>query len=99
MQIHSSTDTLNKKFIGVDDFRRELSDILEKLPSANSELVITQHGQPKAILLDLNTYLELKDIQEDVIQPGFINSLYKELEEVKKGKGISHEDLVKKLKL
>lgn len=99
MQIHSSTDTLNKKFIGVDDFRRELSDILEQLPHEDSELVITQHGQPKAILLDLNTYLELKDIQEDVIQPGFISSLYKELEEVKKGKGISHEDLVKKLKL
>ncbi len=92
-------DTLKKKFIGVDDLRRDLSDILEKLPRENSELVVTQHGKPKAILLDLNTYLELKDIQEDVIQPGYISSLYKELEKVKKGKGISHEDLVKKLKV
>lgn len=92
-------DTLNKKFIGVDDFRRELSDILEKLPQEDNELVITQHGQPKAVLLDLNTYLELKDIQEDVIQPGYISSLYKELEKVKKGEGTTHKDLVKKLKL
>lgn len=90
---------IQSKFIGVDDFRRELSNILDKLPHEESELVITQHGQPKAILLDLNTYLELKDIKEDVIQPGYINSLYKELEKVKKGKGISHKDLVEKLKL
>lgn len=98
MQI-TPADTLKKKFIGVDDLRRDLSDILDKLPQENSELVITQHGKPKAILLDLNTYLELTDIQEDVIQPGYINSLYEELGKVKKGKGISHEDLVKKLKL
>lgn len=99
MQIIPSADLVKKRFIGIDDFRRDLSNILEKLPREDSELVITQHGQPKAILLDLNTYLELKDIQEDVIQPGYINSLYEELEKVKKGKGISHEDLVKELKL
>lgn len=98
MQI-TPADTLKKKFIGVDDLRRDLSDILDKLPKKDSELVVTQHGKPKAILLDLNTYLELTDIQEDVIQPGYISSLYEELEKVKKGKGISHEDLVKKLKI
>ena len=67
--------------------------------SQDSELVITQHGQPKAILLDLNTYLQLVDIREDVIQPGYIDSLYKERHAVKKGKGISHTDLLKELKL
>ena len=99
MQTIQLVDTIKRKFIGADDFRRQLSIILDKLPSEDSELVITQHGEPKAILLDLNTYLQLVDIQEDVIQPGYINSLYKELEAVKKGKGISHEELMKKLKL
>lgn len=99
MQLHSPADTLKKKFIGVDDLRRDLTNILEKLPREYSEVVITQHGKPKAILLDLNTYLELKDIQEDVIQPGYVDSLYKELGKVQRGKGISHEDLLKKLKL
>ena len=99
MQQLSVGDTIKKKFIGADDFRRDLSDILDKLPNEDNQLIITQHGKPKAILLDLNTYLELIDIQEDVIQPGYIDTLYDELAEVKKGKGISHEDLVKKLKL
>ena len=99
MQTVTLAETFKKKFIGVDDFRRELSGILERLPNEDSNLVITQHGQPKAILLDLNTYLQLVDIQEDVIQPGYINSLYKELKAVKKGKGISHKDLLKELNL
>ena len=88
---------LRKRFMGVDDLRRDLGTILNDLPEKKDEVVITQHGKPKAILLDLNTYLQLVDIQEEVIQPGYIDSLYKELEEVKKGKVIDHSDLVKEL--
>lgn len=98
MQTLNITPLLNKKFIGSDELRRDLTKILNQVPQGE-EVVITQHGQPKAILLNLNTYLELTDIQEDIIQPGYINSLYKELEKVKKGQGIKHKDLVKKLKL
>lgn len=99
MQQISLADAIKKKFIGADDLRRDLSDILENMPGADSQLIITQHGKPKAILLDLNTYLELVDIQEDIIQPGYVDSLYKELAAVKKGGGISHEELMKELKL
>lgn len=99
MQTYPIGHLLKKKFIGADDLRRDLSDIIDKLPNEQSEIVITQHGQPKAVLVDLNTYLQLTDIQEDVIQPGYINSLYKELQKVKKGQGTKHKDLVKKLKL
>lgn len=99
MQRVALANILQKKFIGVDDFRRELTEILDEMSGKSDRLVITQHGKPKAILLDLTTYLELTDIQEDVIQPGYIDSLYKELEKVKGGKGLSHERLVKKLKL
>ena len=99
MQTQTIGEIVKKKFIGADDLRRDLSDILEKLPHEDSKLIITQHGKPKAVLLDLNTYLELVDIQEDTIQPGYIDSLYHELEQVQHGKGINHEDLIKKLKL
>lgn len=97
MKTNLITSVLKKKFIGADDLRRDLSDILNKLPQDSEEVVITQRGKPKAVLLDVNTYLELKDIQEDVVQPGYIDSLYKELEKVKKGKAKTHEDLIKEL--
>lgn len=99
IQTINLADAIKKKFIGADDLRRDLSDILEKMPHEDNQIIITQHGKPKAILLDLNTYLQLVDIQEDTIQPGYIDSLYQELETVKKGRGISHEMLMKKLKL
>ncbi len=99
MQTYPVGQFLNKKFIGTNDLRRDLSDIIDKVPGEQVEIVLTQHGKPKMILLDLDTYLQLTDIQEDIIQPGYINSLYKELEKVKKGKGITHEKLMKKLKL
>ena len=94
----SVSDILKDKFIGADDLRRKLSDILDALPK-ETKLVITQHGKPKAVLLDLNTYLQIIDLQEDVLQPGYINLLYKELERVKQGKGITHSELVKKLRV
>lgn len=93
------TTLLRKKYIGADDLRRDLTQILDNLPNEKNEVVITQHGKPKAVLLNLNTYLQLTDIQEDTIQPGYIDSLYDELEKVQKGKGITHKDLLKKLKL
>lgn len=99
MQTYPLRQILKKKFIGADDLRRDLSDIIDKFPSEQTEIVITQHGKPKAVLIDLNTYLQLTDIQEDTIQPGYVDSLYKELKAVKKGEGVSHKDLVKELKL
>lgn len=99
MQTYTQAQILRKKFIGADDLRKSLSDIIEKLADEKTEIVITQHGKPKAVLVDLNTYLALTDIQEDIIQPGYIDSLYKELAAVKKGKGVSHDKLVKMLKV
>lgn len=98
MQTAPISNLLKDRFIGADDLRRQLSDILNTLPK-ETKVVITQHGEPKAVLLDLNTYLELIDIQEDVVQPGYLDSLYKELGEVRRGKGIPHKALVAKLKL
>lgn len=99
MQTSQKGTMLRTKFIGADDLRRELRTLLENFDSDKDKIVVTHHGKPKAILLDINSYLELIDIQEDVIQPGYISSLYDELEKVKGGKGTRHADLVKKLKL
>lgn len=98
MQTLSLADILQKKFIGVDDLRRELTNILDKLPKGG-EVVVTQHGQPKAILTDINSYLELLETLEDLSTSGFIDSIHKAVKEVKAGKGLTHEQLIKKLKL
>lgn len=90
---------LQKKFIGTDDLRKDLTEILDKLPEEGGEIVVTQHGKPQAILVDLDTYLEQQETLEDLARPGFIESLHKAAGEVRAGKGITHEQLLKDLKI
>ncbi|MBU1031387.1 type II toxin-antitoxin system Phd/YefM family antitoxin [Patescibacteria group bacterium] len=97
MQTLSTAELVQKKFIGTDDLRKRLTDILDKLPEEGGEIIVTQHGKPQAILLDLESYLDLHDTFENLQRPGFIKSIYKELREIDKGKGISHEQLKKNL--
>lgn len=90
---------LQKKFIGTDELRKDLTDILDKLPEEGGQIVVTHHGKPKAILTDLNAYIEQQETLEDLARPGFIESLHQAADEVRQGKGITHEQLLKNLKL
>lgn len=99
MQTYSIGQLLNKKFIGTDDLRKRLTDILNKLPEEGGEIVVTQHGKPQAILIDLESYLDLQETLEDLQTPGFIESIHQVAKEIKAGKGITHEQLLKELEL
>ena len=99
MQTLSSATILKKKFIGVDDLRRELTAILSKLPQEGGEIIVTQHGTPQAVLMDLEAYIELQETLEDLSTPGFIESIYKGAKEIREGKGLTMEQLKKNLKL
>ena len=77
MQTLSTADLIKKKFIGTDDLRKRLTEILNKLPEQGGEIIVTQHGRPQAILLDLESYLDLHETIEDLQRPGFIESIYK----------------------
>ena len=97
MQTLSTADFIRKRFIGTDELRKELSDILNNLPNEGGEIVVTQHGKPQAVLVDLESYLNLYETLEDLQRPGFIESLYEDLKEIDKGKFVSHEQLKKNL--
>lgn len=98
MQTLKIGDFLKSKFVGTDELRRELRSILERLPK-EKEVIVTQNGRPKGVLLDLNYYLELEELQEQIADsdPKFIKELNKALGEVKAGKAIPAEEVFKKL--
>lgn len=96
MQTQYLSSILQNKFIGVDDFRRELSKILEKLPQEGGELVITQHGKPQAILIDLESYLELQEQIQDADNK-LINRVNQAVSQAKKDKGIEAKEVFKNL--
>lgn len=65
MQNDSLADLIRRKFIGSDDLRKKLPEVLSKLPETK-EMIITHHGTPKAALLDLNYYLELQNLTDKI---------------------------------
>jgi prevent-host-death family protein len=99
MQTLNLASLLEKKFIGTDELRKELTEILDKLPQEGGEIVVTQHGKPQAVLLDLESYLELYETLQDLQTPGFIESVHKGAQEVKHGKGLTMDQLKKNLDL
>ncbi len=92
------SNILDKKFIGTDDFRRDLTDILKKL-SKEREMVITQHGKPKGVLMDIKSYLEIEELYEQLadLDPKLVKRVNAAVEDVRKHGGIPAEQVWKKL--
>ncbi len=89
---------LDKKFVGADDLRKELTKILNKL-SKEGEVVITQHGQPKGVLMDVATYLEYEEMLERIADsdPKLIKEINEAIADVKAGNGVPAEEVWKQL--
>lgn len=98
MQTINLANILQKKFIGTDDLRRQLSDILDKLPKEGGELVITQHGTPQAVLMDLDSYLELQEQMADS-NPELIKAINNAIADVKAGNGVPADQVFKELNI
>lgn len=79
---------LQEKFIGVDELRRELTKILDNLPKRGGEIVITQHGKPQAMLIDLKYYLELQEQLSDY-NPKLIAKVNRALKSAKIGNKVT----------
>lgn len=97
MQTSSPAQILRKKFIGTDELRRDLTEILDKLPDEGGEIVITQHGKPQAIIIDMDSYLELQETIEDLTTPGLIDSIHQTAQEMREGNSLTLEQLKKEL--
>lgn len=99
MQTLTTAELIQKKYVGSDDLRKKLTDILDKLPIEGGEIIVTQHGKPQAVLLDLQSYLDLHETMEDLQTPGFIESIHEGAREIDRGKGLTMAQLKKNLHL
>ena len=98
MQTINLYSLLDKKFIGADDLRKGLTDILSSLPK-EKKVIITQHGQPRGVLLDINSYLEYEELLEQIADsdPKLIKRINAAVADVKKQGGIPAERVWKQL--
>ncbi|KKS74823.1 MAG: Antitoxin of toxin-antitoxin stability system [Candidatus Gottesmanbacteria bacterium GW2011_GWC2_42_8] len=99
-------DLIQSTFIGAFELRKNLTSLLNKLQKKKEEIVVTQNGKPAAMLLSLDKYLEMKEVNEELedalnelTNKEYVRTLQSEVELVKKGKGLKAGNLFKKLGL
>ncbi|KKS96699.1 MAG: hypothetical protein UV73_C0009G0050 [Candidatus Gottesmanbacteria bacterium GW2011_GWA2_43_14] len=99
-------DFIQSTFIGAFELRKNLSDLLSKLQKKKTEIVVTQNGKPAAMLLSLDKYLEMKELNEELEEAlnelsnrKYIKTLKGEVEIVRSGKGLKARKLFQKLGL
>ncbi|OGG34388.1 hypothetical protein A3G68_03660 [Candidatus Gottesmanbacteria bacterium RIFCSPLOWO2_12_FULL_42_10] len=59
-------DLIQSTFIGAFELRKNLTSLLQKLQKRKEEIVVTQNGKPAAMLLSLEKYLEMKEMNEEL---------------------------------
>ncbi len=98
MQTLDITSLLNKKFVGADELRRDLTKILNQIPR-EGEVIITQNGKPKGVLLDIKSYLEIEELYEQIadLNPKLIKRVNEAVEDVRKHGGIPAKQVWKEL--
>jgi len=80
-------NVLSIPFVGVHEFRKNLTKLLDDFKTEKGELVITQQGKPVAILSDMETYLEMKQALKEFADPVYLTQLLAAKREIKTGKG------------
>lgn len=98
MQTLNLANILEKRFIGTDELRKNLTTILDQLPAEGGEVIVTQHGKPQAILLDVEYYLELQEQIADA-NPKLIKEINEAIEDVEAGNGVVAQKVFKDLGL
>lgn len=87
-------DALHYHFLGTDELRKKLSKLLKSL-SKKEDIVVTQKGEPVAVLVDLERYLEEKQALAELSDPVYLKELLEAKFEIRKGGGISASKLFK----
>ena len=99
MQTLNINQLLQRKFIGADELRRRLTKILTELPKVGGEIVITQNGRPKGVLIDVKTYLKIQELEDEILDynPKLIKIVNRAVSDTKKTGGIPAEKVWEEL--
>ena len=74
-----------ERYLNVTDARKELLDLVEQLKKGD-RVVLTKHGQPKAVLVNFERYALLEDLAWVLQDPGRQAALHQAWSELQHGK-------------
>ncbi len=86
------TIKFNEDIYPISKFRTNTAGLIEKVKSTKRPILLTQNGKGTAILLDVKTFDELIEKTE------FIIGIAKGLDDIQKGKIISHSEVKRRMR-
>ena len=90
------SDLVQYPFVGTYELRKNLTSLLAKLSGEVKELVVTAGGKPRAVLMDIEKYLEQKEALKELSDPVYLKKLLKAKKEFESGKGIPAKTIYQK---
>ena len=88
-------DLLKSPFVGVHELRKDLPRILEQIKDEGVDVVITKQGKPVAVLLDVEKYEEMYETLRDFSDPEYVQKLWEAQQEIREGKGVTLDEVLK----
>lgn len=86
-------------FITVRQLRPELSSVIKNIHEKFDRYVVTRHGKPEIVMMSMEDYESILETLEIESDKEMMTRLKKARGDMKKGKGISLDQLNKELKV
>lgn len=86
-------DILRSQFVGMHELRKNLGKLLESLAQEGQEVVITRQGKPTAVIMEVEKYLEVQQALKEFSDPQYLAELLEARQEVRKGGGVTAEEV------
>lgn len=84
-------ELLRTHFVGTNELRKHLKELLDDLRKEGEELVVTKQGKPVAVILEVEKYLEIQEALREFSDPAYLAELLEAKKEFAEGKGIAAE--------
>jgi prevent-host-death family protein len=83
--------------MGAEQFRRQLTDLLNRVGYGGDQVIIERYGAPIAVLLPYSLYASLEARRDTASPVEQVPALAAALQEARQAAGLSYEDLARQL--
>jgi prevent-host-death family protein len=85
MDINLTTD-----FLGITEFRSEMSQTLERIEKTKRPMILTKGGAPSVVILDVQSYQEMQDALKEAESALLLASVQRAELDIANGRTLPH---------
>ena len=90
---------LTSDFLGITEFRSEMSQTLERIEKTKRPVILTKGGTPSAVVLDVQSYQEMQNALKEAEQRALKESIQRAEQNIVDGRTLSHAQAMQNFEL